>query len=89
MIVTQPNEDLASFTNGKNLRKNSKCLCSHTHGKHFGRRDNRFFFSVLWVGFFVHVINRYQQIREVQEYKEKFVVSENTFEFMGTCKLAV
>lgn len=48
-----------------------------------------FFFSVLWVGFFVHVIDGYQQIREAQEYKEKFVVSENTFEFMGTCELAV
>lgn len=43
MIVTRPNENLASFTNGKKLTDDSKCLHPHTHGKHLKRRDNGFF----------------------------------------------
>lgn len=70
MIVTQSNEDLASFTKGKKLTDDSKSLHSHTHGKHLRRRDNRSFsYFVIWVVWFFRVINEYKQMREAEEYK--------------------
>lgn len=47
-------------------------------------RKAEHFFNVLLFGFFFHLVHGWQQIKDTQEYKQKFtVVSENTFECIG------
>lgn len=53
-------------------------------------RKAELFFNVLLFGVFFHLVHGWQQIKDAQEYKQKFtVVSENTFEFIGAYILAV